>query len=87
MTLLPIYAAFHLGGGENIMEKKTLDVQGMSCGHCKAAVEGALKNLNGVSAAEVDLKAGKVDVTFDESKVNVAAMKEAIEEQGYDVKA
>ncbi|MCM3571159.1 copper chaperone CopZ [Neobacillus mesonae] len=69
------------------MEKKTLDVQGMSCGHCKAAVEGALKNLNGVSAAEVDLKAGKVDVTFDESKVNVAAMKEAIEEQGYDVKA
>ena len=69
------------------MEKKTLDVKGMSCGHCKAAVEGALKELDGVSGAEVDLKAGKVDVTFDEAKVTVAAMKEAIEEQGYDVNA
>ncbi|MBL4950671.1 copper chaperone CopZ [Neobacillus sp. OS1-32] len=67
------------------MEKKTLDVQGMSCGHCKAAVEGALKKLAGVSAAEAHLETGKVDVTFDEGKVTVAAMKEAIEEQGYDV--
>lgn len=68
-----------------MMEKKTLNVQGMSCGHCKMAVEGALKKLDGVIAAEVNLEAGKVDVTFDETKVNVAAMKEAVEEQGYDV--
>ncbi|WP_068677446.1 copper chaperone CopZ [Oceanobacillus sp. Castelsardo] len=65
--------------------EKTLNVQGMSCGHCKMSVEGALKKLDGVSAAEVNLEAAKVDVTFDESKVNVDAMKEAIEEQGYDV--
>lgn len=69
-----------------IMEK-TLNVQGMTCGHCKMSVEGALKKLDGVSVAEVNLDAGKVDVTFDESKVNVDAMKEAIEEQGYEVKA
>lgn len=69
-----------------IMEK-TFNVQGMTCGHCKMSVEGALKKLDGVSVAEVNLDAGKVDVTFDESKVNVDAMKEAIEEQGYDVKA
>lgn len=67
------------------MEQKTLDVQGMSCGHCKMSVEGALKNLDGVSEAEVNLESGKVDVTFDESKVTVDALKEAIEEQGYDV--
>lgn len=67
------------------MEKTTFDVQGMTCGHCKMSVEGALKKLDGVSAAEVHLETGKVDVTFDESKVNVEAMKEAIEEQGYDV--
>ncbi len=53
----------------------------------RQAVEGALKNLAGVSAAEVNLEAGKVAVTFDDSKVNVDAMKEAIEEQGYDVEA
>ncbi len=67
--------------------EKTLNVEGMSCGHCKMSVEGALKEINGVSSAEVNLEAGNVDVSFDETKVNVAAMKEAIEEQGYDVEA
>ncbi|MEW9676806.1 copper chaperone CopZ [Lentibacillus sp. L22] len=67
--------------------KTTLNVQGMSCDHCKASVEGALNKLDGVSAAEVNLEAGSVDVTFDDSKVTVDAMKEAIEEQGYDVVA
>ncbi|MRG87362.1 copper chaperone CopZ [Salinibacillus xinjiangensis] len=65
--------------------EKTLNVQGMSCGHCKMSVEGALKNLDGVSAAEVNLDAGNVDVTYDDSKITVDAMKEAIEDQGYDV--
>lgn len=67
--------------------EKTLNVQGMTCGHCKMSVEGALNELDGVSAAEVNLESGKVDVTFDEAKVNVDAMKEAVEEQGYDVSA
>jgi copper chaperone len=67
--------------------EKTLNVQGMSCGHCKMSVEGALKNLDGVSAAEVNLEAGKVDVTYDDTKVTFDAMKEAIEDQGYDVEA
>lgn len=67
--------------------EKTLNVQGMSCGHCKMAVEGALEKLDGVSAAEVNLDAAKVDVKYDESKVSFEALKEAIEEQGYDVEA
>ncbi|RDW18256.1 copper-binding protein [Oceanobacillus arenosus] len=67
--------------------EKTLNVQGMSCNHCKMSVEGALQKLAGVSAAEVNLEAGSVAVTFDDSKVNVDTMKEVIEEQGYDVEA
>ncbi|KAA0956057.1 MULTISPECIES: copper chaperone CopZ [Planococcaceae] len=67
------------------MQTKTLDVRGMTCGHCKISVEGALKGLEGVSAAEVDLNSGKVEVTYDESKVSSENMKEAVEEQGYDV--
>ncbi|MFD2629058.1 copper chaperone CopZ [Oceanobacillus kapialis] len=67
--------------------EKTLNVQGMSCGHCKMSVENALKEIDGVSVAEVNLEAGKVDVTFDDSKVAVETMKDAIEEQGYDVVA
>ncbi|MFS0752810.1 copper chaperone CopZ [Oceanobacillus sp. 1P07AA] len=69
------------------MQTKTLDVQGMTCGHCKMSVEGALQKLDGVTAAEVDLGSGKVDVTYDESKVSLENMKAAVEDQGYDVSA
>lgn len=63
----------------------TLNVKGMTCGHCKASVEGALKGLDGVTAVEVNLDAGTAKVDFEEGKVTEAAMKEAVEEQGYDV--
>ncbi|ENH98053.1 CopZ [Gracilibacillus halophilus YIM-C55.5] len=65
--------------------EKTLNVQGMSCGHCKSSVEGALGNLDGVTSAEVDLSSGKVDVSYDDTQVTLADMREAIEDQGYDV--
>jgi copper chaperone len=64
----------------------TLQVEGMTCNHCKAAVTNALEELAGVTAVEVHLQEGTVDVQFDEAKVTVEALKEAIEEQGYDVK-
>lgn len=64
----------------------TLQVQGMTCGHCKAAVTNALQALDGVSRVEVHLQEGTVDVEYDETKVSIEKLKEAIEEQGYDVK-
>ncbi|GAB4074008.1 copper chaperone CopZ [Barrientosiimonas marina] len=65
----------------------TLNVQGMTCEHCESAVKGALENLQGVQSAEVHLDTGKVDVTYDDAAVSIAAMHEAIEDQGYDVVA
>lgn len=67
------------------MKNVTLEVKGMTCGHCKMSVEGALKELDGVTSSEVDLETGKVSVKYDETKVTVDAMKEAVEDQGYDV--
>lgn len=67
------------------MAERQLLVQGMSCGHCKMAVSGALKNLDGVSSVAVDLASGKVDVAYDEGKVGFEQMKAAVEDQGYDV--
>jgi copper chaperone len=64
----------------------TLHVQGMTCGHCKAAVTSALQELDGVKNVEVHLQEGTVDVDYDETKVSLEKIKEAIEEQGYDVK-
>ena len=68
------------------MENVVLNVQGMSCGHCVKAVEGCVGELQGINEVKVDLGAAQVTVTFDASQVTVEAIKEAIEEQGYDVK-
>ncbi|MFC3418926.1 copper chaperone CopZ [Salinicoccus hispanicus] len=68
------------------MAQKTIMVEGMTCEHCRSAVEGALSGLGGVSSANVNLDENKVDVEYDKSKVDESTMKEAIEDQGYDVK-
>ncbi|MFT8391033.1 MAG: copper chaperone CopZ [Sporolactobacillus sp.] len=67
------------------MAERQLLVKGMSCGHCKMAVSGALNGLDGVSSVSVDLDSGKVDVSYDASKVDFQQMKTAVEDQGYDV--
>ncbi len=65
------------------MANVTLKVNGMSCGHCVNAVEGALKDIGAKGA--VNLAQGTVDIQYEESNVTVADLKEVIEEQGYDV--
>jgi copper chaperone len=65
------------------MQQVTLQVSGMSCQHCVNSVEKALKQIG--AAGQVDLKANSVAVEFDESKLSLEKVKEAIEEQGYDV--
>ncbi|BFI99388.1 copper chaperone CopZ [Priestia sp. Y58] len=67
------------------MENVTLSVQGMSCGHCVKAVEGGVGELNGVKSVEVSLEDAKVTVAFDPRQVTVEDIKEAIDDQGYDV--
>jgi copper chaperone len=67
-------------------EVKILNVEGMSCSHCENAVKKAVGGLTGVDGVSVDLKGKKVTVEFDSDKVNLGAIKEAIEDQGYDVK-
>ncbi|QJW44590.1 copper chaperone CopZ [bacterium BFN5] len=67
------------------MEKQVLIVEGMSCGHCKNAVETAVKALAGVTGAYVDLATKQLTVEFDAAVVSIAQIKDAVEEQGYDV--
>ncbi|MGB8406183.1 MAG: cation transporter [Mycobacterium sp.] len=61
---------------------EVLEVQGMSCGHCVSAITAAVEPLAGVTAVEVDLKAGTVRVDGEPDRATVAA---AIEDAGYDV--
>ena len=67
------------------MTDVTLAVPDMSCGHCKAAVEGELHRLSGVEHSNADVEKGTVEVTYDESRVSTEQLKGAIEEAGYTV--
>lgn len=65
------------------MTTVTLQVKGMSCNHCVNSIETAVREAGAVGKA--DLGAGTVTIQYDEGKTSVAALKEAIEEQGYDI--
>lgn len=65
------------------MEKQVLHVNGMSCNHCKMSIEKALKEI-GVDGA-VNLSEKTVTVSYDAGKAEMSKIREAIEDQGYDV--
>ncbi|SFB11960.1 MULTISPECIES: copper chaperone CopZ [unclassified Bacillus (in: firmicutes)] len=67
------------------MENVTLHVKGMSCGHCVKAVEGSVGKLDGIQKVEVDLGAGTVAIQYNRAVVSLEAIKETIDDQGYDV--
>jgi copper chaperone len=69
------------------MTERTFNVPDMSCGHCKAAVEGELNKLSGVERANADVERGTVEVSYDESQVSTEQLKGTIEEAGYTVAA
>ncbi len=63
----------------------TYVVEGMSCGHCKAAVTGELEQLEGVLAVDVNLEARLVTVRGD--AVSDVAVRDAIADAGYEARA
>ena len=69
------------------MTNATFNVPEMSCGHCKAAVEGELNKLSGVGFSNADFEKGTVEVRYDEYRVTIEELEGAIEEAGYSVTA
>ena len=61
----------------------TLKVSGMSCGHCAQTVTKAVEALPSVERALVDLQEGRVTV---EGNADESAIRQAIEDAGYEVK-
>ncbi|MFA8438556.1 copper chaperone CopZ [Pueribacillus sp. YX66] len=62
-----------------------LQIKGMSCSHCKSAVENAIKEIDGVQSANVQLDEGTVTVMYDSNKVDIDHFTEAIDEAGYEL--
>lgn len=67
------------------MTEVTIVVPDISCDTCKNAIEGALRPLPGVRAADVDVAARRVQVSYDEAVITRAALDAAIEERGFEV--
>ncbi len=63
-----------------------LSVQGMTCDHCRQAVERALKGVAGVAAVQVDLAKGQAVVEH-ENTVASAALAAAVNKTGFIAKA
>jgi copper chaperone len=63
-----------------------LRVTGMTCGHCQAKVEKALRGTAGVYSAVVDLRAGEAEVDFEDDSVTTAVLVAAVERVGYKAK-
>lgn len=67
------------------MTTTTISVPEIHCDHCKESIEGALGSLRGILSAEVSVEAKNVRVEYDESVLDLARVRGAIEEQGYEV--
>jgi P-type Cu+ transporter len=60
-----------------------LDIEGMTCASCSAAVERAIKKQNGVQSINVNLTTNKATLSYDPSLVKLSTIKQAVEKAGY----
>lgn len=67
------------------MEKLTLEISGMSCGHCVGSVSKALQALAGVEVEAVAI--GSATMQYDPAAVTREQIADAVADQGYEVVA
>lgn len=67
------------------MKTQQIKVGGMTCSACAKAIERAVGKVTGVSEATVNYATEKLQVTFDETRVDGQAVKTAVEKAGYTV--
>ena len=67
---------------EKFKLKKSIDVEGMTCAHCTAAVDKALENIDGVAIAAASVEKQSAQVALDH-EVSDDILREAIRKAGY----
>lgn len=63
------------------MQRTSLHIEGMSCGHCLNAVSQALAGIPGVEVESVRI--GRAEVRYDEEATSPKALEAAVTEAGY----
>jgi Cu+-exporting ATPase len=85
VSIEDIQMAVRRAGYKAITEavKKTLKIEGMTCASCSKAVERAVKKLEGVTEASVNLATEKLSISYEPSKVRVSDIKRVVASAGY----
>ncbi len=65
------------------MNKIVINVEGMHCAACSAAVEKSINRLQGVDDVSVNLTAGNALIYFDENTVDITQIIEAVNNAGF----
>ena len=68
------------------MQKGNLQIQGMTCAACAKRIERITKKLDGVSSSIVNFSTEKLLIEFDENKVSIPKIQEAVSEAGFELK-
>ncbi|TDX51438.1 heavy metal translocating P-type ATPase [Orenia marismortui] len=72
-------------GDAKALQKETIQITGMSCASCSAAVEKNVNKLAGVKEANVNFATEKLNVEFDDSTNTLEDIKAAVKDAGYGV--
>jgi len=67
--------------------QETFKVADVTCDHCKTAIEGALRPIDGIRSVEVVVEDKTAIVDFDQEVIERSAVVAVIEEEGYPVSA
>jgi Cu+-exporting ATPase len=65
----------------------TLKITGMTCAACAATVQKALKGLNGVKTATVNIATEQATVTYSADQASILDLRKAVEDAGYGVES
>lgn len=68
------------------MKDILINVDGMTCNHCKIAVENELKAITGVLEVEANLINKSVKISLEDENISLEALYNAIKEAGYQPK-
>lgn len=67
------------------MDSQVLSIRGMTCAACAQRIEKTVRKLSGIGQATVNLASEKLFVEYDDSVVQLTAIKEAVAKIGYEV--
>ena len=70
--------------GTDINQRLSLQIEGMTCASCVSRVENAIKKVDGVRSASVNLATERADITLNKP-LDRQLLIHAIEQAGYDV--